>query len=133
VLPEQPFQILRMLIEHAGDIVTRDEIQKKLWPNDTVVEFDASINAAINKLRQALGDSAAAPKYIATIARRGYRLLIVVETVAVGPALENGNVGVQPAPAVSPLVPSPAKGASLIGKKVSHYHGHRGRRNGSGV
>ena len=55
VLPEQPFQILRMLIERAGEIVTREEIQKKLWPNDTVVEFDHSINAAINKLRQVSG------------------------------------------------------------------------------
>jgi serine/threonine protein kinase len=121
VLPEQPFQILRMLIERAGEMVTREEIQKKLWPNDTVVEFDHSINAAINKLRQALGDSAAAPKYIETIARRGYRLLIAPEPVTDPPGFENPDVGVPPAPAASLLIPSPAKGASLIGKKVSHY------------
>src|SRR5262249_45112077 len=82
VLPEQPFQIMRMLIERAGEMVTRDEIQKRLWPNDTVVEFDHSINAAINKLRQALGDSAATPKYIETLARRGYRLMMVPEPVS---------------------------------------------------
>lgn len=63
-LQEQPFQILVMLIEHGGDLVMRGEIQKKLWPNDTVVEFDHSINAAIKKLRQALGDSAEKPRYV---------------------------------------------------------------------
>jgi serine/threonine protein kinase len=121
VLPEQPFQILRMLIERSGEMVTRDEIQKRLWPNDTVVEFDHSINAAINKLRQALADSAAAPKYIETIARRGYRLMMVPEPVTDPPVSENGNVSVQPSPGALPLPPSPPKGASLIGKKVSHY------------
>ena len=121
VLPEQAFQILRMLIERVGGIVTRQEIQKKLWPNDTVVEFDHSINAAINKLRQALGDSAAAPKYIETIARRGYRLTMLPEPVTDAPAIKNGNVDVQPAAVAAPPAVSPAKGASLIGKKVSHY------------
>src|SRR6516165_3339236 len=85
VLPEQPLQILHMLIEGSGEMVTRDEIQKRLWPNDTVVEFDHSINAAINKLRQALGDSAANPKYIETVARRGYRLLVLPEPVPEAP------------------------------------------------
>jgi DNA-binding response OmpR family regulator len=63
-LQEQPFQVLLMLVERGGEIATRVEIQKKLWPNDTVVEFDQSINAAIKKLRKALGDSAEEPKYI---------------------------------------------------------------------
>ena len=63
-------------------MVTREEIQKKLWPNDTVVEFDHGINTAIKKLRQALGDSADEPKYIETVARRGYRLMVPVEWVA---------------------------------------------------
>ena len=62
ILQEQPFQILGMLVERDGELVARDEIQKKLWPNDTVVEFDHSINAAIKKLRQALGDSADEPE-----------------------------------------------------------------------
>jgi DNA-binding winged helix-turn-helix (wHTH) protein len=64
VLPEQPFQVLRMLVGRAGGVVSREEIQKKLWPNDTVVEFDHSISAAINKIRRLLGDSADDPKYI---------------------------------------------------------------------
>src|SRR5271154_2701946 len=71
-----------MLIERDGAMVTRDEIQKKFWPNDTIVEFDHSINVAIGKLRKALGDSAEKPEYIATVASRGYRLLPPVEWVA---------------------------------------------------
>ena len=74
-LQEQPFQILQMLIEKAGEVVTREAIQKMLWPDDTIVEFDPSINTAIKKLRKALGDSAEKPVYLETVARRGYRLL----------------------------------------------------------
>ncbi len=81
-LQEQPFQILLMLVEHDGQIVTREEIQKRLWPDDTVVEFDQSINAAMKKLRKALGDSADEPTYIRTIAKQGYRLIVPVERIA---------------------------------------------------
>src|SRR6516162_5320571 len=81
LLQEQPFQVLRMLILNAGKLVTREDIQKMLWPNDTVVEFDHGINTAIQKLRQALGDSADKPSYIQTVARRGYRLIAPVELV----------------------------------------------------
>ena len=79
VLHQQPFQGLLMLIEQDGEIATREEIKKKLWPNDTVVEFDHSINAAIGKLRRALDDSANDPQYIQTVARRGYRLMVPAE------------------------------------------------------
>ncbi len=81
LLQEQPFQVLLMLVERRGELATRDEIQKKLWPNDTAVEFDHGINNTIKKLRQALGDSAEHPKYIETVARRGYRLIAPVEWV----------------------------------------------------
>ena len=91
-LPEQPFRILTMLLEHAGEVVTREELQKKLWPNDTIVEFDHSINAAIKRLRDALEDTAENPKYVETVARRGYRLLVAVEWegVATPPVAEAG-------------------------------------------
>jgi len=72
LLREQPFQVLKMLIARGGKIVTREEIKRKLWPNDTVVDFDHSINVAIGILRRALGDSADNPQYIETLARRGY-------------------------------------------------------------
>ena len=78
-LPEQQFQILEMLLRGQGGLVSREEIRKRLWPNDTVVEFDRSINAAIKKLRAALEDSAEAPSYIETVARRGYRILVEVQ------------------------------------------------------
>ena len=112
-LQEQPFQILLMLVERAGGLVTREEIKKKLWPNDTVVEFDHSIHTAINKLRQAFGDSAENPKYIETVARRGYRLMVLVERANASPA----SLGFE---APAPPVPEPPV-SGLSGRKISHY------------
>ena len=79
-LQEQPYRILTMLLEHPGEVVLRDEICKRLWPNGTVVEASHGINAAILRLREALGDSAAEPRFIETVARRGYRFRVTVET-----------------------------------------------------
>src|ERR1700733_14807431 len=79
LLREQLFQVLRMLLEREGKNVTRDEIKGRLWPDDTVVDFDHSINATIKALRRALGDSAADPRYIETLARRGFRLMPTIE------------------------------------------------------
>ncbi len=78
-LQEQPFKILKMLLEQPGEVVTREEIRKSLWPNDTIVEFDHSINSAVKKLRLALGDTAEDARYVETVARRGYRLLVAVD------------------------------------------------------
>src|SRR5215469_6722004 len=77
-LQEQPFQILLELLEHPGQVVLREEIRNKLWPNGTVVEFDHSINAAVKRLRDSLQDSAEKPRYIETLARRGYRFIAPV-------------------------------------------------------
>jgi len=74
-LQEQPLQILAMLLEHPGQVVTREELRTQLWPADTFVDFDHSLNKAINKLREALGDSAESPRFIETLARRGYRFV----------------------------------------------------------
>jgi len=74
-LQEQPFQILAMLLEQPGQVVTREELRSRLWPSDTFVDFDHSLNKAINKLREALGDSADSPRFIETLAKRGYRFL----------------------------------------------------------
>src|SRR5690349_18514842 len=74
-LQEQPFQVLAMLLEHVGEVVTREELQKKLWSADTFVDFDHGLNKAINKIREALGDSAESPRFVETLARRGYRFL----------------------------------------------------------
>jgi DNA-binding winged helix-turn-helix (wHTH) protein len=78
-LQEQPYQLLALLLERAGDVVTRDELRQKLWATDTFVDFDHSLNTAVNKLREALGDSASSPRYIETLARRGYRFIAPVQ------------------------------------------------------
>jgi Tol biopolymer transport system component/DNA-binding winged helix-turn-helix (wHTH) protein len=74
-LQEQPFQVLATLLERPGEVVTREELRSKLWPEDTFVDFDHSLNAAIKRLRDALGESADAPVFIETLARRGYRFI----------------------------------------------------------
>jgi TolB-like protein/DNA-binding winged helix-turn-helix (wHTH) protein len=74
-LPRQSFQILKMLLERPGDLVTREELRQELWPSDTFVDFEHGLNAAINRLRDALGDSADNPKFIETLPRRGYRFI----------------------------------------------------------
>jgi len=76
---QQPMQILLALLERPGDVVTRDELREKIWPSDTFVDFEHSLNTAIKKLRQALGDRANKSKYVETLPRRGYRFLPAVE------------------------------------------------------
>ena len=77
-LQDQPFQVLALLLEHPGDLVTREEFREKLWPADTFVDFDTGLNSAIKKLRDGLGDSAEEPRYIQTLPRRGYRFIAPV-------------------------------------------------------
>src|SRR5216684_3451097 len=86
LLREQVLQVLQLLVKRGGKIVTREEIKAKLWPNDAVVDFDHSINATIKTLRRALGDSADNPRYIETLARCGYRLMLPVEYLESVPA-----------------------------------------------
>ena len=78
-LQEQPFAVLTVLLERAGTVVTREELRTRLWPADTFVDFDHSLNTAVNKLREVLGDSATSPRFVETLARRGYRFLADVE------------------------------------------------------
>lgn len=89
----QPFQVLVALLERPGDVVTREELRLRLWPQDTFVDFDHSLNTAIAKLRDVLGDSAANPRYVETIAKRGYRFLGNVSAVQ-----EQPRATVAPAP-----------------------------------
>src|SRR5438874_1773690 len=79
-LQEQPLQILQILLEHSGEVVTREELRKRVWPSDTFVDFDHGINNAIKRLREALGDSGETPRYIETLPRRGYRFVQNVES-----------------------------------------------------
>lgn len=84
-LAGQPFEILLMLLEHPGQVITREEIQRRLWPQETFVDFENSLNKAINKLRQALSDSAEKPVYIETLPRRGYRFVGTIQAFAPEP------------------------------------------------
>ena len=77
-LQDQPFRLLALLLERRGEVVTREELRTRLWPSDTFVDFDHSLNTAVMKLREALGDSAEAPRYVETLARRGYRFVAPV-------------------------------------------------------
>jgi len=97
-LQGQPFQVLTVLLERAGEVVTREELQQKLWPSDTFVDFDHSLNTAINKVREALGDSASSPRFVETLARRGYRFIAPVQTGAPAP---NPGISATTAPAAT--------------------------------
>jgi len=84
-LQEQPLQILSILLERSGEVVTREELQRRLWPADTFVDFDHGLNKAINKIREALGDSASSPRFVETVARRGYRFIAEVRAADAAP------------------------------------------------
>src|SRR5688572_6646516 len=77
-LQEQPLQVLAMLLERPGEVVTREDLQQRLWAGDTFVDFENSLNKDINKIREALGDSAENPRFVETIPRRGYRFIAPV-------------------------------------------------------
>jgi DNA-binding winged helix-turn-helix (wHTH) protein len=81
-LQEQPFRLLAMFLERPGEVVTREAVRERLWPADTFVDFDHSLNTAIKKLRQVLGDSAENPRFIETLSRRGYRFIAPVGAAA---------------------------------------------------
>jgi len=85
-LQEQPFRMLLLLLEQPGTVVTREQIRQALWSDGTFVDFDHGLNTVVNKLRDALDDVAANPRYIETLARRGYRFIAPVEVVGSGPA-----------------------------------------------
>ncbi len=107
-LSEQPLRILVTLLERPGELVLREDLRKRLWPNDTVVEFEHSINAAIKRLRQVLGDTAEDPRFIETLVRRGYRWKTAVQWLATPGESDAG---------FTPTAPD----LLLIGRKVSHY------------
>ena len=119
ILQEQPLHVLRILIENEGTLVSREEIRKRLWPNDTIVEFEHSINAAINKLRKALGDPVAEPQYIQTVARRGYRLMVPVEWVT--PAGDESSTSEISSSDDGAAVRKRSEPGALTGRTVSHY------------
>lgn len=110
-LAGQPFEILAILLEQAGEVITREELRQKLWPENTFVDYDHSLNAAVNKLRDALSDSADTPLYIETLPRRGYRFIAPVQAAVPSPA---------PAPAPAPSAP-PVSSEALSGVEKPEF------------
>src|SRR5262245_4522347 len=102
-LPDQSFQILQMLLERPGEVVTREQLRRQLWTSDTFVDFDVGLNSAIRKLREALDDSAENPRFVETLPRRGYRFIARVEPVSPDPMRAAGERDVRaPRPRLRP-------------------------------
>jgi DNA-binding winged helix-turn-helix (wHTH) protein len=105
-LHSQPFQVLVMLLERPGELLTREEISRELWPEGTFVDYEHGVNSAVNRLRDALGDKASNARFIETLARRGYRFVAPVERISL-----NGDAPSAAAPLPVPEVPSRSSAA----------------------
>ncbi len=113
-LPQQSVRVLQVLVEHPGQVISREELQQSLWPADTFVEFDKNLNNAVSRLREALGDVADNPRFVETVPRRGYRFIAPVE---------------RPAPVVARLLPvadPPSDATPATTTRVPHGRGSRG-------
>jgi DNA-binding winged helix-turn-helix (wHTH) protein/Tol biopolymer transport system component len=119
-LQEQPFQILIALLEKPGQVVSRDELRSKLWPADTFVDFDHSLNAAIRRLRDALYDSAETPRFVETVARRGYRFIAPVQRFEASTAAAESNLPVANAVQPSPAAPRHTAPLQATGHLARH-------------
>jgi TolB-like protein/DNA-binding winged helix-turn-helix (wHTH) protein len=109
-LQDQPFRVLQVLLEHPGEVVTRDELQRQIWPSDTFVDFERGLNNAVKRLREALGDSADSPRYVETLPKRGYRFVASVErrnAIA-------GTVASDENPVPAQTIPKPASPRLLL-------------------
>jgi len=98
-LQEQPFQVLALLLQNLGEVISREQLRQTLWPADTFVDFDHSLNTAINKIREALGDSANNPRFVETLSRRGYRFIAPVQPAS--DTLQGGGAAAAEAPTAS--------------------------------
>jgi DNA-binding winged helix-turn-helix (wHTH) protein len=110
-LNAQPFQVLLMLLERPGQLLTREEISRELWPDGTFVDYEHGVNSAVNRIREALGDTAGSPRFVETLARRGYRFLAPVERIDSGdelpPTLRESTTPASSEPAATSAEPEP--------------------------
>jgi cholera toxin transcriptional activator len=117
-LPRQSFQILKML-EHSGELVTREDLRAALWPLDTFVDFEHGLNAAINRLRDALGDKADNPRFVETLPRRGYRFMAELGAAPVeksrGTAAPSVAIAAPTVKSEPPVAPVPEPGRTTSG------------------
>ena len=103
----QPFEILSVLLSRPLELVTREELRERLWPGDTFVDFNHGLNAAVNKLRDALSDSAENPRYIETLPRRGYRFIAAIDWLPATPIALSKSLPAIEAQPVAPPAPTP--------------------------
>jgi DNA-binding winged helix-turn-helix (wHTH) protein len=115
-LQGKPLQVLQALVDRPGEVVTREELQQRLWPSDVFVDFENGLNTAANRLRIALGDSADKPRYIETLTRTGYRFIAPIEVVA-EPPVSNGDAAqrTMPRASMSTLIAAMALIVATIG------------------
>src|SRR5258708_15368317 len=119
-LQEQPCRILAILLEQRGEVVTREELRKRLWSDDTFVDFDHSLNTAIMRLREALSDSSDNPRFIETLPRHGYRFIAPVEEVAPSEqARQHDGVEAPASETQSPVAVSTEKSPSSL-EEITH-------------
>src|SRR5262249_11122370 len=104
-LPHQSIQVLTLLLEHPGELVSREELRERLWPPDVIVDFDHGLNAAVNRLREALGDAAEEPRFIETLPRRGYRFIAPLVPPLKQPTMRANDV---PDASAAPAAPQPS-------------------------
>jgi Tol biopolymer transport system component/DNA-binding winged helix-turn-helix (wHTH) protein len=127
IMQEQPFQVLVVLLEHPGQLVTREEMRRRLWPSGTFVDFDLGLNRVVNRLRQTLGDSADHPRFIETLPRKGYRFIEPVTAVA-DSSIDGAakNAVHEPAPNQAGFVSSPSPlGSQNLAAGSRENHGFR--------
>lgn len=103
-LNAQPFQVLLMLLSHPGQLLTREEISRELWPDGTFIDFEHGVNSAVNRIREALGDTASNPRFIETLARRGYRFVAPVERILLNE--DPSPITTEPAASAQTAVPA---------------------------
>jgi len=120
LLQGQPLQVLLMLLNRPGQLVTRGELHQALWPDGTFVDFDHSLNTAVNKIREALGDSAASPRFVETLARRGYRFIASVEVLDDTPRTQQGPALQQTAPGLPQPMPADRLATPTVSALTQH-------------
>jgi cholera toxin transcriptional activator len=122
-LAAQPFQLLLLLLERPGDLITRDDIARQLWPTGTFVDYEHGVNSAINRIREALGDTAASPRFVETLARRGYRFLAPVEHLESAPVtreLPTTTPVILDLPTTTPVILSEGRSPKPKDPEASH-------------
>jgi len=119
-LNAQPFQVLLLLVERQGELLTREEISRELWPEGTFVDYEHGVNSAVNRIREALGDTAGSPRFIETLARRGYRFIAPVERI--GAAANPPGREAAPAIATEPSPEREERAGSLLGRMLTSPH-----------